>query len=307
MIASLVIVLPTIHRGGTLILRHNGEEETFDTSRVSFEADSPREIHWMTFYSDIEHEILPVESGYRVTLTYNIYTVPKPYIPDLPVGRDLGSANAKHLSTLQDLFCRQEGFLPGGGLVGFGLSHKYAFKTGRGGLNVAVPPVNSIAGRLKGRDRELFALLTRMGFKASLKIVYFDSWIDHGWDAKDWDEVIPKALREKLDGMNVVLCDRFVDMPDCIERPETFSRYVMEAKSTYGATRSVVFDKLPAMVGEEEERFRGVFCVTPLQGSNEFFISYAKYGNEAGTGYRWGNIALIVDLPTFDKRQAMGN
>ena len=173
MIASLVVVLPTIHEGGALALRHNGEEEVFNTSRASFGAEVPREMHWTAFYSDIEHEVLPVQSGYRVTLTYNIYAIQKPPIADLLSNGDLVATNPKYISTLQGLFCKNEGFLPGGGLVGFGLSHKYAFKTGDGDSKEGTPPVSSIASRLKGRDRELFALLTRVGLQQCLKIAYF--------------------------------------------------------------------------------------------------------------------------------------
>ena len=49
------------------MVRHNGREVKFDWS-----GDSD-EIQWAAFYSDCEHEVLPVTSGHRVTLTYNLY------------------------------------------------------------------------------------------------------------------------------------------------------------------------------------------------------------------------------------------
>lgn len=33
------------------------------------------QISWAAFYSDCEHEVLEVKSGYRLTLTYNLYAV----------------------------------------------------------------------------------------------------------------------------------------------------------------------------------------------------------------------------------------
>ena len=30
-------------------------------------------VKWAAFYSDCEHEVLPVTEGYRVSLTYNLY------------------------------------------------------------------------------------------------------------------------------------------------------------------------------------------------------------------------------------------
>jgi hypothetical protein len=64
---SLVVCLPSAHTGGELVVRHDGREVQFDWSKDS------NAIQWAAFYSDCEHEVLPVTSGYRVTLTYNLY------------------------------------------------------------------------------------------------------------------------------------------------------------------------------------------------------------------------------------------
>jgi hypothetical protein len=64
---SLVVCLPSAHTGGELAVRHDGREVQFDWSKDS------NAIQWAAFYSDCEHEVLPVTSGYRVTLTYNLY------------------------------------------------------------------------------------------------------------------------------------------------------------------------------------------------------------------------------------------
>ncbi|EMD39478.1 hypothetical protein CERSUDRAFT_111780 [Gelatoporia subvermispora B] len=72
MFGSLVVVFPTQHEGGTLLLRHGKKQWTFDSANLLSEAPQPS-IAYVAFYSDVEHEILPVTSGYRVTLTYNLY------------------------------------------------------------------------------------------------------------------------------------------------------------------------------------------------------------------------------------------
>jgi hypothetical protein len=64
---SLVVCLPCEHEGGQLVVRHQGQEMTFDWSGTS------RDINWAAFYSDCEHEVLEVTSGHRITLTYNLY------------------------------------------------------------------------------------------------------------------------------------------------------------------------------------------------------------------------------------------
>lgn len=47
---------------------------TYDWS-TSPEEDDHARIRWAVFYSDVEHEVLEVTSGHRITLTYNLYAV----------------------------------------------------------------------------------------------------------------------------------------------------------------------------------------------------------------------------------------
>ena len=57
-----------IQLGGQLQVRHSGEQISYDWSN-----DDASTISWAAFYSDCEHEVFEVISGYRVTLTYNLY------------------------------------------------------------------------------------------------------------------------------------------------------------------------------------------------------------------------------------------
>ena len=67
MFGSLVVSLPSQFTGGALVTRHQRHTITFDWS------SSPTTTQWAAFYSDVEHEVLPVTSGHRFTLTYNLY------------------------------------------------------------------------------------------------------------------------------------------------------------------------------------------------------------------------------------------
>ena len=49
MIGSLVIIFPTPHEGGTLILRHDGEEYTFD-SGLEFSQVKKPSVGFVAFY-----------------------------------------------------------------------------------------------------------------------------------------------------------------------------------------------------------------------------------------------------------------
>ncbi len=67
MFGTLVLVLPAVHRGGDLVLRHAGREATVDMSRAEVS-----EIGFAAFYADCEHEVRPITEGNRVCLVFNL-------------------------------------------------------------------------------------------------------------------------------------------------------------------------------------------------------------------------------------------
>jgi len=67
MFATLVVVLPSVHGGGDLVVRHAGRE-----ARLSLRCGDPAEAAFAAFYADCVHEVLPVTQGFRLTLVYNL-------------------------------------------------------------------------------------------------------------------------------------------------------------------------------------------------------------------------------------------
>jgi predicted 2-oxoglutarate/Fe(II)-dependent dioxygenase YbiX len=67
MFATLVITLPSEHAGGELLVRHKGREV-----RLELRCDDPSEAAFAAFYADCVHEVLPVTSGCRMVLVYNL-------------------------------------------------------------------------------------------------------------------------------------------------------------------------------------------------------------------------------------------
>ncbi|WP_428666649.1 2OG-Fe(II) oxygenase [Reyranella sp.] len=67
MFATLVIVLPSAHSGGELVVRHLGREVTLE-----LRPDDPAELGFAAFYADCVHDVRPVVSGYRLTLVYSL-------------------------------------------------------------------------------------------------------------------------------------------------------------------------------------------------------------------------------------------
>lgn len=71
MFGTLVVVLPSAHRGGELVIRHAGREVVADLSSEEFS-----ELKFAAFYADCEHEVRPITEGHRVCLVYNLVQVP---------------------------------------------------------------------------------------------------------------------------------------------------------------------------------------------------------------------------------------
>lgn len=125
MLATLVLVLPSAHRGGLLQVNHGKLQQTFASELMQ-----PGQSNWFAFYADCPHQVLPVESGNRVVLTFNLLVGAPELTQYLPEGSDTQT-------NLQTSF--NEYFLNETMPLAIQLSHRYS----KSGLNW---------GLLKGRD-----------------------------------------------------------------------------------------------------------------------------------------------------------
>ena len=123
MFGSLVIVFPTKHEGGALMLRRGGNKWIFDSAAM-IQTQVNLSIAYVSFYSDVEHEVTVVTSGYRVTLTYNLFFSTGPTnnsAPTIPTPSTTEIAFEMALSMLLS----DKTFMEQGGFLGFGLQHEY--------------------------------------------------------------------------------------------------------------------------------------------------------------------------------------
>ena len=118
MFGSLVVCLPTPFTGGELIVRHHKEEIKYDWSSTA----SDTSLHWAAFFSDVEHEVLPVSEGYRVTLTYNLSYQYKANDATFDV------KTCSFYKLLQATLSNPV-FMRDGGVLGFNSQHSYVFNT----------------------------------------------------------------------------------------------------------------------------------------------------------------------------------
>jgi len=79
MFATLVLVLPSVHRGGELVVRHLDREVIFD-----HHPEEPSEIGFAAFYADCVHEVRPVVAGSRVALVYSLRFLDRKRLPKPP-------------------------------------------------------------------------------------------------------------------------------------------------------------------------------------------------------------------------------
>jgi hypothetical protein len=68
MVGTLVLAWPSAHIGGPLRVRHGSGEFAFSSQQLGHSS----ELRWCAFYADCRHEVLPVEEGWRVALTFDL-------------------------------------------------------------------------------------------------------------------------------------------------------------------------------------------------------------------------------------------
>lgn len=287
MFASLVIVFATPHDGGALVLRHKDEEWTFDSAKEL--AASKSSVGFVAFYSDVEHEVMPVTSGYRVTLTYNLYLDAKAPISEAAAALASATsiANPIHssLKVALEALLADPTFLPNGGRVGFGLSHQYPVSKpedkpvwyyGEGEeakLRAAAAkrkPLETLLGSLKGSDATVYSVCKEMSLESGLRIIYDDEechvMMDHAVNYRDYEMENAVWYELKADGGEFVWASQ-------------------EAQDKYQV-------KVDAPVE----------WITPQAPFNKVEANFIAYGNEASQGCIYGDLCLIVQVGAFGER-----
>ena len=150
MFGSLVVCLPSKFTGGALVTQHQDRQVTFDWS-------STAATQWAAFYNDVKHEVLPITSGHRITLTYNLYHT--------PAATPLSSAlNVTTNPFYQELKAALQNphFMRKGGTLGFFCQHKYT------GIS---SDLEEFSPFLKREDAIVYEIAKSIGLPISLKPV----------------------------------------------------------------------------------------------------------------------------------------
>ncbi|KAF8657105.1 hypothetical protein AX16_002292 [Volvariella volvacea WC 439] len=181
MFGSLVVVFPTAHEGGNLLLRRGGQQWTFSAKKLLASTTKPS-IAFVAFYSDIEHEVEVVSSGYRVTLTYNLYHGHNKRPANVPTttmidkrAPDEGRIRSAISSFLEE---KRTEVLPNGGYLGFGLLYNYPLRR-PSGKRVSLKTLP-----LKGSDKILWRVLESLHLKPSIRMLI---------EGEEFDVLVPNV------------------------------------------------------------------------------------------------------------------
>jgi hypothetical protein len=241
------------------MFRHGGGEWTFDSASMVKNKAEPT-MAYVAFYSDIEHEVTPVTSGYRVTLTYNLYFSTDSTgnaVPPIVAPSESETAFRSALSTLLS----DDTFMAKGGFLGFGLRHEYPLnpKASLGDL------INS----LKGNDAIIQRVCSQLSLQTMLRVVYADETGDEApyfvmvKDIVDYSENcdinigIGEVMTEYEGGKRVSITGSIADEAQRASHEGYGSNY------------------------HSEDKYIDVDWVTDLTKFTVAKTSYITYGNEA--------------------------
>ena len=268
MFGTLVIILPTPHKGGALLLRHRGQEWTFDSGEALAAKVQPS-IGYVAYFSDIEHEIAPVISGHRITYTYSLYfhddrsslfSVPQHLTPPLP-------ANHRAFREAFTALLDNPEFMADGGTLAFGLRHVYPIRD----------DLMHVYSVLKGSDAVVLQGTRALGYTPTVYVYYHDQ-----------------------DRHTGAIIQRVVDFPK-----EQYQEDIVSVVCDKGG--SPVIRKDPVERDWDEARFgtpEELEWVTPVTEFNCQKDSVLDYGSDAPSPWVYRVICLVVRIGKAGERSA---
>jgi hypothetical protein len=259
MVGTLVVSLPSAHTGGELVIDHAGESTTYRASK--------EELTLVAFYSDCRHEVRPVRSGYRVTLTFNLLASTATSAPGAGPVTELAHCLTEHFTTSATPRYGRRDLDPPNRLV-FLLDHEYTQR----GLTWS---------RLKGADAERAVLVRAAAERAGCETVLALAEVKETWDVQPadgyrWDDDYDEGEDEDPDDNQLT---------DLIDDEITLSWWT----SLDGASG----EPISLHVADHE-----VCAVTPSAALEPYQSEYEGYmGNYGNTMDRWYRRAAVVVWP----------
>lgn len=147
MFGTLIVALPSLHVGGDLVVRHREREVRLDLRGADLS-----ELAWAALYADCVHEVLPVTSGCRLVLVYNLLRKGPGSLPRPPSYEQEAVALERVLRAWWEEAPKPEEDRPG--KLVYPLAHAYT-------------PAELSFSALKGADAAAAAVLARAAGRAA--------------------------------------------------------------------------------------------------------------------------------------------
>ncbi len=317
MFGSLVIVLPTPHEGGALVLCHNERQWTFESGQLLAEHGAVPPIAFVSFFSDVEHEVLPVRSGHRLTIAYNLYFSPTRAVYSPPsAGLRLLQPSGANISTVASALAAllaDPSILPGGGTLGFGLQHQYPLqKSWTGGDG---NPLDALQGWLKGSDAALFHACAEHGLTPLLRLI-LEEETEHGTitpvlltevvelDQYNLEEDDPIEVICAKWGGTIMFCHSLLDGSAPTKertaqgrRPRPPHRYIQSFEDRNPEGYDFIREKMERLPTKRVDMVTDVTRFNALKST-----MVAHMGNDAGLCHMYKYVFLMVDVGPAGRR-----
>ena len=268
MFATLVVVLPSTSTGGELLVRHKDREV-----RLDLHGPDPSEVAFAAFYADCVHEVLPITSGFRLALIYNLLRPGPGRLPEFP---SYANQQARLAALLQawgaDLSRRSITDAPE--KLIFPLEHAYTsaelgFGTLKGADAAAAAVLMAAA---QAADCDLHLALISVQESGSAEYTGYGSsyrrWSEPEEDEFEEIEVFDRSIAlstwQRPDGQPSVLGeipvgDEELSPPDALDDLEPDEEHFHEATGNEGASFERTYRRA-ALVLWPRKRFFAVLC-----------------------------------------------
>lgn len=235
--------------------------------------DSKKTVRWVAILSNTEHQVREITSGHRLTLTYNLFTVdPVPTIALYTKEIQLHPFYQKLSQCVRD-----PGFLPKGGILGFGLEHEYLILTS---TRDPCPP-SELTPYLKSMDHLLFTTGVSLGLETNLEVV---------WEL-GYEGPILTLLTRTLSPYSRF--ERMEDLGDLLNAVKQSGFCEVMDKSAF------ISDNLFLRDIEVTE----VHWVIPKNDTNEAAAGYIFSSGNHEMRYSYGNMVLTMRVPRWSQSE----